>query len=421
MIHIEYALYLTLIQTSERILRDVYSHRDAQKNAHKKSTFGGGNVLQGLDKVVIPNAEKIVDMIRRGVPAADIRLSAEEFVRVYSPYELPNPVVTNWTTNNQVWAVPLKMIASWNRRREDKPNQDILEATNLHVDEQEHIQEVSRILNREIEKGYRLAQEETKALKQGDFDLSKLNPGSTAFWGRPSPENLQRWEQVGAAEYPLPGERITYLAPRYRSKFSTKMTAYVWRNGERHRFKVKLGQEVHSEIIVGKLRQFMGFHQDHMRHFPQLKMYLGDKSYGQWERDLQVKYGTEQLRRHILQRGRDGKTGEDWVVFRDVAIEARPKSQVRVSAIDYGAYDGARQREVRASALVYAFMAQGDHSTKNSREVLVQDDDGEWHVEHRAHDVGTALGRSPVLLRGPRDVLNWPMSKNKPGAYGKLE
>ena len=312
------------------------------------------------------------------------------------------------------------MVTAWSRRKDDtKQRKESLEATNLDVDQDDHVQEVSRILKADIASGHRLTTEETKILKGEKFDLSRLNPGSTAFWKPPTVGQIAQWDEQYASEYPSPEERITYLAPRYRSRYSTKMTAYVWRNGQKHRFKVKLGPEVHSEIVVGRLRQHMGFFQDHMKHFPELKMYLGDKSYAQWERDLQVKYGTQQLRRHILRRGRDDDTGEDWVVFRDIAIEARPKTQVRVSAVDYGAFDGSRSREVRSSALIYAFFAQGDHSTKNSRQVLVQDEDGDYHVEHRMHDVGTALGRSPVLIRGPRDILNFPMSKNKPEEYDR--
>jgi hypothetical protein len=74
---------------SERILRDVYTHRDALKNAHKQSTFGAGPVLEGMNKGVLPLADKIVQMISQGAPIEQIQLTAEEFVRVYSPYEMP--------------------------------------------------------------------------------------------------------------------------------------------------------------------------------------------------------------------------------------------------------------------------------------------------------------------------------------------
>lgn len=74
---------------SERILRDVYTNRDALKNAHKKSTFGGMGILQGLDRAVIPQADRIVQMIEEEAPEETIRMAAEEFVRVYSPYEMP--------------------------------------------------------------------------------------------------------------------------------------------------------------------------------------------------------------------------------------------------------------------------------------------------------------------------------------------
>ena len=74
---------------SERILRDVLSHRDAIKNAHKKSTFGSGNVLKGMDVAILPQVHKIVQMIREGKPEEEICLAAEAFVRAYSPYEMP--------------------------------------------------------------------------------------------------------------------------------------------------------------------------------------------------------------------------------------------------------------------------------------------------------------------------------------------
>lgn len=73
----------------ERILRDVLSHRDALKNAHKKSTFGSGNILRGMDVAVLPQVHRIVQMIREEKPEEEIRLAAEAFVRVYSPYEMP--------------------------------------------------------------------------------------------------------------------------------------------------------------------------------------------------------------------------------------------------------------------------------------------------------------------------------------------
>jgi hypothetical protein len=74
---------------SERILRDVYSHRDALKNAHKQSTFGAGSIIQGMDKGVIPLADTVAQMIAQDAPIEQIRSTAEEFVRVYSPFEMP--------------------------------------------------------------------------------------------------------------------------------------------------------------------------------------------------------------------------------------------------------------------------------------------------------------------------------------------
>lgn len=146
------------------------------------------------------------------------------------------------------------MVTAWSRNK-NIAAKEVQEAVNLEVTETEHLQEVSTILGYEVQPNQRLSMEDTVALKDGGFDLSKLNPGSTAFWRRPIAENLARLDGAILGEYPTLDEKIVYQAPRYRSKFSTKMTAFVWRNGEKNRFKVKLGQEVHSEIIVCRLRQ----------------------------------------------------------------------------------------------------------------------------------------------------------------------
>ena len=368
-----------------------------------------------MDKGLFPKADKLLQMIKANQPEDQIELAAQDFVKAYAPYEMPNTVVTRFNQNNQVLAVALHFFPAWTRRKEDKK---VVEATNLVVD-RVTVEEVSQILEKEVLIGYQLATEDTKKLKENGFDLSRLSPGRAAFWSPPSAEDFSLWDQQRQGDYPQEGEKVIYKGPRYRSAYSTKLTAFVWRDGRKHPFKIKLGQEVHSEIIVGRLRKRLGFQQDHMKHFPEIKIWLGDKSYMQFERDLQVKYGTQQLRRHLLKRGEDENTGEPWVILRDVALEARPSSQVRVSPVDYGAYDGSRAREVRASVLIYAFLAQGDRSYKNFRSVLVPDDNGDYQVEYRMHDVGTALGRSPALVRRPRDILNFPLTKNKPEEYDR--
>ena len=42
-----------------------------------------------MDVAVLPQVNKIVQMIREEKPEDEIRLAAEAFTRVYSPYEMP--------------------------------------------------------------------------------------------------------------------------------------------------------------------------------------------------------------------------------------------------------------------------------------------------------------------------------------------
>jgi hypothetical protein len=171
----------------------------------------------------------------------DVQKAAEDFVRAYSPYEMPNALVTRFNQNNQVFHVVRKVYFAWHSQKDDKK---ALEATNLVVD-MELAEEISGILGREIDQGHRLETEELLQLKEtGFFDISRINPGATAFWKRPSEEDFLKWDETYASEYPRGEEKIIYQGPRYRSSYSTKMTAYTWRNGQKHLFKIKLGPEV---------------------------------------------------------------------------------------------------------------------------------------------------------------------------------
>ena len=77
--------------------------------------------------------------------------------------EPQNPRVTAWNTNNDVWAVPLKMVTAWSRRKDDsRQRKESLEAVNLDVEEAHHVQEVSKILGSEVTSGHRLSIDETK-------------------------------------------------------------------------------------------------------------------------------------------------------------------------------------------------------------------------------------------------------------------
>ena len=126
-------------------------------------------------------------------------------------------------------------------------------------------------------------------LKSKDFDISCINPGVSSFWKQTTFNQVLIEQKKESALFPTKDEKLTYDAPRFRSMYSTKMTAKFMRNGEQHKVKIKLGDEVHCDIICSNLRRYMGFFQDKMKHYDEIKMYLGSKTYTQFERDISLK------------------------------------------------------------------------------------------------------------------------------------
>ena len=399
---------------SEWIQRDVQTHASALKEATKKGTHSGNNALSGYDAYVLPKAEAITAKIRAHHPPDEVRAEIEDFLRGYAPYYAPDTVSTPFTFNNQLVKLCWHVVVP-HRIKKDDPC--ALEASNLVV-EGANQREISALLQKEVAVGHYLAPSEIDQLKRGGFDISNIHPGVSAYLARTTPADVDRVRASRAHEFPGPDERSIYKEPRYRSSYSTKFTAEFERDGVTYKLKVKLGQEVHSHLISFRIREYLGFHQDQAQHRDEVTIYLKNKTYEQFERDLAVMYGISQLRQCIVRRGVDQRTGEEWVVFKDVMLESRPKHEIRVSTIDPGVYDGKNRRELRARILVNAFLGTGDTMVRNNRMVLCEKEDGQYLPEWRFHDTGISLGRR-MVFHSPRDLLNLPGTRNKIEEYDR--
>lgn len=293
-----------------------------------------------------------------------------------------------------------------------------LEASNLVVDAAVK-DAVQSILKREVPVGQYLSPEDIKALKAGKFDISCLMPGVSPFWERPDIQAFRETVTADAACFPRPDEKLTYKGPRYRSWISTKMSATFVRDGEEHVIKIKLGEEIHSDILSSYLRRAMGFFQDKMQHSENLKLHLGNnKTYQEFERDLAIKYGINTLKQAIVARGKEKLTGEEWVVFKSAALELRPKTDIRATTVDSGVYDGANRRELRARRLLRGFLGLADTKPTNHRLVFQKDGDGTLRPQYRFQDPGASMGTTLVMQR-PRDLLRYPYVKNKIQEYDR--
>ena len=77
----------------------------------------------------------------------------------------------------------------------------------------------------------------------------------------------------------------------YRGAGSPKFNVYVLRDGKPIKIKLKIGSEVHAEIVSSELMKLCGMNQDHMRYQRSVKLYLGDKTYEQFH----LKWLTKQV------------------------------------------------------------------------------------------------------------------------------
>lgn len=401
-------------EISERILRDVLPQRKAEDKGYKQSVCRENPVLKGYDEVVLPRAEAVVAAIQAGRPDPEIEAAAQDFLRAYFAYYAPNTLRTHWNMDNQTPSIIPHVFVPWRYKKDDP---ECIEASNLVVEEGNQAR-INACLGKALPAGHHLSPAEVAELKLNGFDLSLLNPGVSGYWRRRTVEEVEAERAALAPRFPRPEEKLTYEAPRYRSVFSTKLTASFVRDGKVHRLKIKLGPEVHPEAISSRLRANMGFPQDQNLHRDEITLHLGSRTYDQFERELGLKYGVEQLRRVIARRGADPRTGEEWVVFKDSLLCLRPEDELRVAIHDQGAWDGANRREERTQFLLNAFLGVGDTLPHNHRVVMRRNPEGEMVPEYRFQDVGTSLGVTTVLQR-PRDALNFGGSKNKIEDYDR--
>ena len=133
-----------------------------------------------------------------------------------------------------------------------------MEASNLVV-EDFNINAVNAILgayghSKEIN-SY-LTPDEITTLKQNGFDLSILNHGVSAFHEPTTYDEVEVKRAECLPQFPTDDEKLTYTAPRYRSAFSVKFTAAFERNNKKIKLNVKLGPEVHSDLIASQILIF---------------------------------------------------------------------------------------------------------------------------------------------------------------------
>ena len=146
------------------------------------------------------------------------------------------------------------------------------EANNLVVSEFK--EEVNSCLGISLYESTILTEEQLRKIKKCGFDISKLNPVANPLIDVvPTPQVNSK------VVFPEESEKITFRKMKYSSSGSPKLQASFIRNGKKHKIKIKMGFEVHSEITTSELAKSLGMHQDPIMPRKKVKLFLGKLSY----------------------------------------------------------------------------------------------------------------------------------------------
>lgn len=390
-------LYNTkLIEKIEyELVRPKKAYQSAEKEASEYS-----NMVRGYNEFLIPKIEKLYQLVARNERVEECDGVVDDFIRGYNPYYMPNAHRTIFGNDNDVTEIAKRIFVGYKFNKNDANK---TEASNLIV-EQENQLEISKCLKRNVSINYYLNPTEINTLvKVCNYDISKINPGVSAFWRPILGNERQNITATNYDEFPRPEEKLTFKRIRYRGAGSEKMTVTYIRNNKKIPIKLKMGEEVHTDPAASYLGLLAGFNQDHMAYRKLARVYLGKLSYQDFCSELSSRYGIKAISRYIKGHGVEKSSGEEWVEMHNVALEARPEDEIRISPMDLACWDLRNRREYRAYLLWLAFMGHQDTKQANMKFLFKQTKYGLVPL-HRHQDVGYCLGTN-LLVRNPNDFL----------------
>jgi hypothetical protein len=261
-----------------------------------------------------------------------------------------------------------------------------------------------------------LSQQEIANLKAQGADLSLYGPGpSSPFWNKPASISNIDVNAAGDGK----------LTPLYRTfeGFPTVMNFdykgmkhtntkpkmdVTWTDaqGNKHKLKFKLS-ELHADPTVSSLMQTLGYPQDLTRYIRHVRINLGNQSFSDMKRDWEDYFKRDgwhswQIENYIESQGTDAK-GQQYVIFKDGLIEAKPDTNVRLGGWRFG--ENKSFREVRALLFLQLFFDNNDiKEFDNNLLILQKDANGEMKRYMEIADPGRSLGG--FMMENP-DMFQW--------------
>jgi hypothetical protein len=249
-------------------------------------------------------------------------------------------------------------------------------------------------------------------------DLSLLNP----------PTNSTFWKNIDIANVDVKkryyGDNHFYKniftkLPKKSGKFKKvrktqskpKIDFTTKFDGEKRKFKLKLGAEMHSEITAAALASTLGFHVDISKYVRDFKLELPkDKSVRKVKKEWNSYFDDYDFDKYVKETGKDSD-GKKYIIFHEALIETKPEELTRIGPWAWGEHEHRDLRETRGLFLFNVWISNNDLKEAGNNKIVMKDDpiNGNEYY-HYQHDLGFSFGR--FFREKPQDFL-WDVMKNK--------
>jgi len=365
----------------EKLELELEGFKDAKKAALKELDEKKSGLLKGYNLYLIPKIKMAINLLKSNAPQEMIDGVLDEFIELYKMYYLPGAIRNIWHHDIS----PIRRVLGIFGYGYSPEKEVKVEANNLIVEE-EYVEQINACLKEDKTLDQILTEEELRELKGCDFDISRLNPVTN-----PLIDIVPTPEKVNKVIFPEESEKLTFRKMKYGSSGSPKLQASFERNGKKYKVKIKMGFEVHSEILASELAMTLGMHQDPIMPRRKVKLYLGKNSFEAFATKWKRKYRKDNrdMANYIDSKSSPDEK-EQWVVLRDVSIESRYEGMERLEGYHPEGWDHFNRREHRSLVLWYGFINLFDTKAGNHK-VLVDNIDKNPRVLYSMQDVGYSL------------------------------
>ncbi len=283
--------------------------------------------------------------------------------------------------------------------------------------------EATNLWNREKSRPY--THDELKVYKENGGDLSLLDPTpNTPFWYPIRIENKALERHFARGQDPMYKD-VKIWFPTKRAKFKkvkksqTKPKFHVTakKNGKKFKYKLKLAEEIQSEVTASALSSALGYHYDISEYVKDFEIELPSKltvdELKQEFNSYYSKYDFDKFVKEIIQE--EDKT---IIVIKEALLELIPKELIRVGPWAYGENDHKSYREIRGLYIFNTWIANNDiKEADNNKLVLRMNDDGQYQMYQFQHDQGFSFGN---FSKEKIEEFKWDIIKKTGPEYAVL-